>query len=69
VNEASVKAILAVLVAEVEDLRASQAVAIATLCKQLNQSSSQVQGLVDKAKFSNKGTYDKLRKAIDEISS
>jgi hypothetical protein len=69
VNEASVKEILKALVAEVENLRASQAVAIATLQKHLKVSDSDVQRALEGTRFSNQSHYDKLRKAVDEISS
>ena len=68
-NEASVKEILRALVAEVESLRANQAVAVATLQKHLKVSDSDVKRAVEATKFSNQSHYDTLRKAIDVISS
>lgn len=68
-NDASVKAILVALVDEVESLRASQGVAIATLQTHLKITASAAATAIDKTKFSNRTHYDKLRKAIDEISS
>jgi hypothetical protein len=71
VNDTSVKAILTKLVAEVEDLAASQAVIIATL-RQLSKgtlSVADVHGAIGRAKVSNQRHYNALRKAIDEISS
>jgi hypothetical protein len=70
-EQVKIKAILLTLVGALEDLAASQAVLIATLRAQSKGkvSASDVRSATEQAKFSNRRSYDKLRKAIAEISS
>jgi hypothetical protein len=71
VNAASVKTTFLALIGKVEDLEASQAAAIALLLglSKGKISSSDVRHATARAKSLNKKPFDKLRKAINEISS
>lgn len=68
-NDASVKAILAALVEEIEHLRASLEVVSGIAGHQKGISAGKAADAVSLAKSSSKKHYDKLRKAINEISS
>jgi hypothetical protein len=70
-EQAKIKAILLALVGALEDLAASQAVVIATLREQSKGtvSAADVRSATARTKFSNQHYYDKLRKAIDLVSS
>jgi hypothetical protein len=70
-EQAKTKAILLTLVSALEDLAASQVVVIATLRAQSKGkvSVAAVRSATEQAKSSNRRSYDKLRKAIAEISS
>jgi hypothetical protein len=70
-EQANIKAILLSLVGASEDLAASQAVVIAILRAQSKGkvSAADVRSATEQAKISNRRSYDKLRKAIAEISS
>jgi len=70
-EETNIKTILLTLVGALEDLAASQAVLIATLRAQSKGtvSAADVRSATEQAKISNRRSYDRLRKAIAEISS
>jgi hypothetical protein len=69
VNETMLKATLKALLAEVENLTASQAVLIQTLrgMSKGTVSVSDVQSAIAQAKVSNQKHFEKWRKNIDEI--
>ena len=66
-NDEKLKAILQALVAEVADIRASQAVAIVTLQKQLKVAPSTAETAISSTKFSQRSHFDMLLKAIEEL--